>query len=75
MDGVRVRGWAAGDGERIPDAFGIAAAYFVDGVVAGSVTVTIPRFRVPEVDIDAVAEKIVHAAREVTALLTVSASA
>ncbi|ELB95151.1 IclR family transcriptional regulator C-terminal domain-containing protein [Rhodococcus opacus] len=75
LDGVRVRGWAAGDGERIPDAFGIAAAYFVDGVVAGSVTVTIPRFRVPEVDIDAVAEKIVHAAREVTALLTVSASA
>jgi len=71
---VRDLGWAAGDGERIPDAFGIAAAYFVDGVVAGSVTATIPRFRVPEVDIDAVAEKIVHAAREVTALLTVSAS-
>ncbi|MEU2005708.1 IclR family transcriptional regulator C-terminal domain-containing protein [Rhodococcus sp. NPDC019616] len=75
LAGVRARGWAAGDGERIPDAFGIAAAYFIDGVVAGSVTATIPRFRVPEVDIDAVADKIVHAAREVTALLTVSAGA
>ncbi|PQP20833.1 IclR family transcriptional regulator [Rhodococcus opacus] len=73
LDGVRLQGWASGDGERIPDAFGIAAAYFVDGTVAGSVTVTIPRYRIPEVDIDSVAEKIVDAAREITALLTVSA--
>nr|WP_271211749.1 IclR family transcriptional regulator [Rhodococcus wratislaviensis]GLK37931.1 hypothetical protein GCM10017611_47960 [Rhodococcus wratislaviensis] len=72
LDCVRARGWATGDGERIPDAFGIAAAYFVDGVVAGSVTATIPRFRVPEIDIDSVTEKIMHAAREITALLTVA---
>ncbi|WP_350247685.1 IclR family transcriptional regulator C-terminal domain-containing protein [Rhodococcus sp. D-6] len=68
---IRAKGWATGDGERIPDAFGVAAPYFVDGVVGGSVTVTIPRYRIPELDIDSVAAAVLRATREITRMLTV----
>jgi DNA-binding IclR family transcriptional regulator len=68
---TRARGWAIGDGERIPDAFGIAVPYFIDGKVGGALTVTMPRFRVPLVDTDTIAAVLVDAAQRVTRLLSV----
>lgn len=68
---VRERGWASGVGERVPDAFGIAAPYFVDGQVAGSLTVTVPRHRVSELDVDAMGTEVRVTAQRITDLLSV----
>ena len=48
---IRETGWAQAEGERVPDAFGLAAPFFADGAVAGSLTFTIPRFRADRVDL------------------------
>ncbi|WP_345363610.1 IclR family transcriptional regulator domain-containing protein [Saccharopolyspora cebuensis] len=68
---VRDRGWAEADGERIPDAFGIAAPFFDGAGIAGSVTVTIPRFRKDELDITQLGAKLAEAAARITRLLTI----
>jgi DNA-binding IclR family transcriptional regulator len=68
---IRDRGWATGEGERIPEAYGVAAPYFVDGAVAGSVTITVPRTRAGELDHQILADHVVRAAAEVTALLSI----
>jgi DNA-binding IclR family transcriptional regulator len=68
---TRARGWAIGDGERIPDAFGIAVPYFIDGNIGGALTVTMPRFRSALVDTDTIAAVLVDAAQRVTRLLSV----
>jgi DNA-binding IclR family transcriptional regulator len=39
---IREIGWAQAEGERVPDAFGLAAPFFADDAVAGSLTFTIP---------------------------------
>lgn len=70
---VRDRGYATGDGEHIPDAFDVGAPYFVDGHVAGSITATVPRFRVPEIDLASLAEAVMDAARRTTRMLSVTA--
>ncbi len=70
---IRARGWAIGDGERIPDAFGIAVPYFVDGNIAGSLTATMPRFRATHVDTDRIATVLTHFAQRITRLLSVTA--
>ncbi|MFG3552348.1 IclR family transcriptional regulator [Streptomyces sp. NPDC047725] len=67
---IRERGWALGDGERIPDAFGVAVPYFIDHAVAGSVTATVPRHQAEQVDIDALARKLADAAHSLTRLLS-----
>lgn len=68
---IREAGWARAEGERIPDAFGLAAPFFADDGVAGSLTFTIPRFRADAVDVPALTTTLTDAARQVTALLTV----
>ncbi|MEX5304673.1 IclR family transcriptional regulator C-terminal domain-containing protein [Kocuria sp. CPCC 205258] len=69
---IRDRGWATADGERIPDAYGLSAPYFIDGAVAGSITATVARFRVPQLDLDALARTMQDAAHRITRLLTVT---
>jgi DNA-binding IclR family transcriptional regulator len=68
---VREQGWASGVGERVPEAFGLAAPYFVDGQVAGSLTVTVPRHRVSELDVDAMGAEVRATAQLITDLLSV----
>ena len=68
---IRTRGWAIGDGERIPDAYGIAVPYFIDGTVAGSITATVPRFRAPHIDTDKIATALTQAAQHITQLLSI----
>ncbi len=67
---VRDRGWAVGDGERIPDGYGIAVPYFAQHTVAGSITATIPRHRADEIDVDAVRTRLSAAALSITQLLS-----
>ena len=68
---IREAGWAQAEGERVPDAFGLAAPFFADGAVAGSLTFTIPRFRADRIDPSALTTMLTDAARQVTALLSV----
>jgi DNA-binding IclR family transcriptional regulator len=68
---IRDTGWAQAEGERIPDAFGLAAPFFADGAVAGSLTFTIPRFRADEVDMPQLTTMLTETARQITALLSV----
>jgi DNA-binding IclR family transcriptional regulator len=68
---IRETGWAQAEGERIPDAFGVAAPFFVDGAVAGSLTFTIPLFRRDKLDAGSLATMLTDAARQVTDLLSV----
>ncbi|GAA3876810.1 IclR family transcriptional regulator [Streptomyces sedi] len=68
---VRDHGWAVGDGERIPDGYGIAVPYFAQDTVAGSLTATIPRHRADEIDVDAVRTRLSAAALSITRLLSV----
>jgi DNA-binding IclR family transcriptional regulator len=67
---VRERGWAQGDGERIPDAFGIAVPYFIGHAVAGSVTVTVPRHQADQLDVDGLTRQLTDAAHTLTRLLS-----
>ncbi|GGG61696.1 hypothetical protein GCM10011374_25980 [Kocuria dechangensis] len=72
LQAIRDRGWATADGERIPDAYGLSAPYFIDGTIAGSITATVARFRVPDLDLDALAHTIQDAAHRITRLLTIT---
>lgn len=67
---IRERGWAIGDGERIPDAFGVSAPYFVEGIIAGSITATVARPRLPEIDVQALARMVQHSAQQLTRILS-----
>jgi len=71
LEDIRHRGWASGHGERLPDAFGISAPIFKDGVISGSITATIAQIRLPEVDLDLLIENVQTAAAEITQLLSV----
>lgn len=68
---IRERGWATGEGERIPDAFGVSAPYFVDGTIAGSITATVTRLRLPELDVEALAHMVQRSAQQLTRTLSV----
>jgi DNA-binding IclR family transcriptional regulator len=68
---IRDAGWARAEGERIPDAFGLAAPFFADGAVAGSLTFTIPRFRAERIDTSVLTTMLTDTARQITALLSV----
>jgi DNA-binding IclR family transcriptional regulator len=69
---IRERGWATGNGERIPDAFGVSAPYFIDGTIAGSITATIARIRLPDLDLEALARAVLQASQRLTRLLTLA---
>ena len=60
LDQIRENGWATGDGERIPDAFGVAAPIFTNGNVTGSVTISIPSYRSHDTDIHQLSTALTH---------------
>lgn len=70
---IREAGYAASAGERIPEACGVAAPYYQHGVVAGSITVSVPRYRVDDGFADQAGPRVVRAAAELTRLLSVDA--
>jgi len=70
LEHIRERGWATGEGERIPGAFGVAVPYFADGQIAGSITATISQDRKAEVDVSALAGMMQVTANKVTSLLS-----
>ncbi|MGO4187400.1 IclR family transcriptional regulator [Pseudarthrobacter sp. TAF60_1] len=69
---IRSQGWAASDSERVPDAHGIAAPFFVNGFVRGSVAVTVPNHRVAGTPPTELTRAVVSAAQSLTLLLTVT---
>jgi DNA-binding IclR family transcriptional regulator len=68
---IRSQGWAATDSERVPDAHGIAAPFFVNGAVSGSVAVTVPNHRVAGTPTDELVAAVVKTAHRLTRLLSV----
>lgn len=70
LEDIRERGWAIGDGERIPDAFGVSAPYFINGTITGSITATVTRLRLPEIDVQALARMVQQAAKQLTRTLS-----
>jgi DNA-binding IclR family transcriptional regulator len=70
LEEIRGRGWAIGDGERIPDAFGVSAPYFINGAIAGSITATVTRLRLPEIDVQALAQMVQESAQQLTRILS-----
>jgi DNA-binding IclR family transcriptional regulator len=63
------RGYAVSIGERIPEACGIASAFFVDDAPAGSIDITIPRHRMNPDDVDVFGRLVFAAAHELSRLL------
>jgi DNA-binding IclR family transcriptional regulator len=70
LEQVRARGWATGEGERIPEAHGTAAPFFINGKVRGSITITVPRYRMQDIDSEDLAEAVVSSAAKITRLLS-----
>ncbi|MFJ3214096.1 IclR family transcriptional regulator [Streptomyces flaveolus] len=70
LEQIMARGWAAGDAEHIPDGFGVAAPYFADGTVAGSVTAPVPRQWAGELDIPALATQLSAVASSLATVLS-----
>ena len=66
LSAIRERGYATGEGERFPDAFGVSAPYFKDGNIAGSITVTIPKWRFHDSELDALASTMKATAARIT---------
>lgn len=71
---IRAQGWAATDSERVPDAHGIAAPFFVNGAIRGSVTVTVPNHRVAGTPPTELTSAVVSTAQKLSRLLTVRSS-
>lgn len=68
---IRRRGYAVVEGERIPQAYGIAAPVRINGIVQGSVGLTIPRSRVDRSRSSDYGELVMAAAARLSALFTV----
>lgn len=71
LQDIRARGWSTGDGERVPGAFGLAAPWFVDGEVRGSISATIPQYRKDDQELPKIAQRMLDAARKIENLLSV----
>ncbi|WP_238324776.1 IclR family transcriptional regulator [Paenarthrobacter aurescens] len=71
---IRSQGWAATDSERVPDAHGIAAPFFVNGIIRGSVTVTVPNHRVAGTPPTELTSAVVSTAHRLSRLLTVKSA-
>lgn len=70
LEQIRNRGWAIGDGERIPEAHGTAAPFFIDGNIRGSLTITVPRYRIQDSAPEVLAQAVQASAARVTKLLS-----
>jgi DNA-binding IclR family transcriptional regulator len=67
---TRARGYALSVGERIPEACGIAAPFFADGGVAGSITITIPRYRYEPDAVPGLGDAVAQAGADLSHLLS-----
>jgi DNA-binding IclR family transcriptional regulator len=74
LSAIRTHGWAAGDGERIPEAYGVAAPFFINGAIGGSITITVARYRMGDVSTTELIDAVVATARQVTELLSITKS-
>jgi DNA-binding IclR family transcriptional regulator len=70
LDMIRQHGYATADGERIPDAYGLAAPVFTNGTVSGSVTISIPSYRVAQADLPTLATALTATTGRLSWLLT-----
>ena len=70
LEQIRARGWATGEGERIPEAYGTAAPFFINGKVGGSITITVPRYRMENVISEDLAAAVHNSAAKITRLLS-----
>jgi DNA-binding IclR family transcriptional regulator len=68
---IRSQGWAVTDSERVPDARGIAAPFFIDDAIAGSVAVTVPNHRVAGTPDAELTQAVVATASNLSRLLSV----
>lgn len=68
---IRINGFATAEGERIPQAYGVAAPVFIDGKIAGALTVTIPRYRVDRSRVPEVAEQVKKATSNLSRLFSI----
>ncbi len=72
LDQIRENGWATGDGERIRDAYGVAAPIFTNGNVSGSVTISIPSYRAHDTDLHQLSAALTDTTNRISALLSVT---
>lgn len=72
---TRERGYAVSVGERIPEAVGVAGAYFRDGHIAGSLTIMIPHHRFDATLLPTLGHLVAAAAGELTRLLSTTGGA
>lgn len=69
LDAIRAQGFCISHGEKLPGALGIAAPVFGPAGVLGTICMTMPRDRAPEVSTDALGAEVAAAARDLTARL------
>lgn len=74
VNSINSLGYATADSERMPDAYGIGAPIFQDGVITGSIAVTIARVRRDSVDIETLAAQVRTTARALTQLLSIESA-
>jgi DNA-binding IclR family transcriptional regulator len=70
LEQIRARGWATGEGERISEAYGTAAPFFINGKVRGSITITVPRYHMENVNSEDLAAAVSSSAAKITRLLS-----
>ncbi|RVT86647.1 IclR family transcriptional regulator [Rhodobacteraceae bacterium CCMM004] len=63
---IREKGYCVSHGEKLPGALGIAAPVFGPGGVLGTLCMTMPRERAPEVSTDELGREVAQAARDLT---------
>jgi DNA-binding IclR family transcriptional regulator len=66
---ARQRGYALSIGEHIPEACGVASVFYVDDQPAGSIDITIPRYRMEPDKMDSIGKLVVAAAEDLSHLL------
>jgi IclR family acetate operon transcriptional repressor len=66
---IRERGYALSFGEHIPEACGVASVFYADDRPAGSIDITIPRYRMEPDKMDGIGKLVVAAAQDLSHLL------
>jgi DNA-binding IclR family transcriptional regulator len=63
LAGIRARGWALSESEKLPDARGIAAPVFGPAGVIGCICLTSPMARMPHASTDAIGQEVARRAK------------
>jgi DNA-binding IclR family transcriptional regulator len=70
LSAIQERGWATGNGERVPGAFGLAVPFFADGKIRGSISATIPQYRKDDRDLPRLTQLMLDASAKIERLLS-----